>query len=250
MDDNRQECFQSGRDGERKYKDYSLLHGRTMIEVGALREKLGEGAPMIYLPKTYQGKDKLISPDFLTVNAQAMLKGQFCPWADKSFVWTAENLWDYPFLWNEVKTKQGCSWSRILHCWQTGVDGYQLRHYRKVQQVTNIPVIIFFLQVAMTTAQKDVPKSAGGCPTGIYACPVMQRPDATVYPYGCSIEEARMVYWNINKLIHIAPLDDLPSDDNKFGNKPPKIMPPSPAANQIDEKFKANTNNGLWGQRS
>ncbi len=211
MQDRKEECFHFGREGERAYMAYSLRKNRTMIEVGALREKLGNNAPMIYLPEEYQGIDKLVSPDFLTVNAQAMLTGKFCPWTDQAFVWTAQNMWDYPFLWNEVKTKNGCTWSKILRCWQTGIDGYLLRHYRKVQLKTNIPVLLFFLQVDSTTVQKDIPKDAGCCPTGIYACPVMQKPDAAYshrWGYGCSLEKAEMVYWSIDRLIYLAPLSE------------------------------------------
>lgn len=212
------ECFQEGRDGERSYKAFSLLKGRTMIEVGALREKLGEGAPMIYLPKMCDGKDKLISPDFLTINTQTILTNWPCMEINKETVWTAQNLWDYPFLWNEVKTKQGCSWSRKYWCWQTGIDGYQLLHYRRVQKKTLIPVILFFLQVNDTTAQKNLPPGAGDCPKGIYACPVSWEPDATFrkarfrepYEYGCPVERADMVYWNIDRLIYVAPFEDIP----------------------------------------
>lgn len=222
-----EECFHFGRDGEQKWMKYSLLQKRTLVEVGALREKLGNGAPMIYLPEAFLGKDKLISPDFLSVNAEAMLKGQLSLWMDKKFIWTTENMWDYPFLWNEVKTKNGCTWSKMLKRWQTGVDGYQLRHYIKVQTKTNIPVILFFLQLSGKTAQLSVPPHAGPCPTGIYACPVSKAPDMTWHPWyglGCSIEQAKMVYWNIDNLLHIGSLEDLPSVDKG----PRQVNPQAP----------------------
>lgn len=218
MPDFSEESFHFGRDGERAYMDYSLKNNRIMVEVGALREKLGSGAPMIYLPKEYQGKEKLISPDFLTVNAQAMFSAAPASWRDAHFTWTAENMWKYPFLWNEVKSKRGCSWSKILKRWQTGIDGYQLLHYRRVQDTSNIPVILFFLQLDDATAQHDAPHWAGVCPTGIYACPVSQSPDMT-HPQDKStdvwkplpVERARMVYWNIDRLISIATSEEMMS---------------------------------------
>ena len=102
-----EECFHFGRDGEQKWMKYSRLQKRTLVEVGALRERLGEHAPMIYLPEMRQGKDSLISPDFLSINAQAMLDGIKPTWMNKNFVWTLDNMWEYPFLWNEVKSKNG-----------------------------------------------------------------------------------------------------------------------------------------------
>lgn len=43
-------------------------------------------------------------------------------------------------------------------------------------------------------------------------CPVMQKPDAT-YPWKSPIETAKMVYWSISKLIHLASLEELFSYD-------------------------------------
>jgi hypothetical protein len=211
-----EESFHFGRDGEQKWMSYSLLKKRMLIEVGALREKLGDHAPSIYLPEKRQGSDRYVSPDFLSINAKAMLNETKPTWMDKGFVWTLENMWKYPFLWNEVKSKNGCTWSKKLRCWQTGIDGRHLRHYIQVQNETVIPVMLFFLQLSDTTAQADAPPYAGPCPVGIYACPVSKAPDMTWHPrygLGCSIEHAYeregMVYWNTKDLLPIGSLEDL-----------------------------------------
>lgn len=251
-----EECFHFGRNGEQKWMKYSLLHKRTLVEVGALREKLGSGAPMIYLPEAFLGKDKLISPDFLSVNAEAMLKGQLPLWMNKNFVWTLENMWDCPFLWNEVKSKNGCTWSKKLKRWQTGIDGYQLMHYTKVQRTTNIPLILFFLQLSDKTAQDNAPQYAGDCPVGIYACPVSKAPDMTWHPrhgLNCPIEQAGewggMAYWNINNLLHIGTLEDLPTS----GKPPRQTNPQAPITEGIARAEQGYNHRGeprqnrLWG---
>lgn len=108
--------------------------------------------------------------------------------------------------WFEAKSKNTASYFRKKQRWQTGIDKRHYQDYRRVQDVSNYPVWLLFLQ--RDVIDNNAPADVEPCPTGLFGCPVTQAiaDDGWYFRDGKRFD---MVYWAIKDLKKIATLDEV-----------------------------------------
>jgi hypothetical protein len=190
-----------GRNGEGLVRCFLMSKGRIIVEVGALGDKglYGHHAPSLYVPKG--GGYRLTAPDLLTIN----------PFVTPS-LWSRDNIWEFPFLWTEVKHKNTATfyrkWNNWEGRWQTGIDRRLYPHYCQIDKDTQIPVWLLFLQ--RNDGPSNAPPGKPPCPTGLFGCPITQ-------PYSDDWKNDTyekkgyqdMVYWGIEDLLQLATLEEV-----------------------------------------
>jgi hypothetical protein len=186
-----------GRDGESLVLRYMMSKGRILVEVGALGDKgLNGHAPSIYIPGP-RGGYRLTAPDLLTINPHVVPS-----------LWTKDNIWDFPFLWTEVKHKNTATYYRKKSRWQTGIDRRLYQHYCHVDKYTKIPVWVLFLQ--RNEGESNARSVLGAPPTGLFGCPITQPYSDEWKDEGYEKKGYRdMVYWGIEELLQLATLEEV-----------------------------------------
>ncbi len=165
-----QEALTFGQIGESLIARYLRSLGWMILPVYEKEIDNGKG-PRLFLPYGYPEKE-LIAPDL-----QGMKRQQV--------------------RWFEAKHKNACTYYRKKQRWQTGIDKRHYQDYRRVQEVTEWPVWLLFLQ-----------RGESPCPTGLFGCPITQ-PISDDGWYFRGDKRYDMVYWAISDLKLIATLAEV-----------------------------------------
>jgi N6-adenosine-specific RNA methylase IME4 len=106
------------------------------------------------------------------------------------------------------KPRQG--WYRIKQIWETGIDRHHYQEYRRVQELSGIPVWLLFLHQVSTPSAAD--RQFASCP---HASPVGLFGDTLTNLIGNESHESNkhgrygMVYWAHESLKRIATIDEV-----------------------------------------
>lgn len=174
-----QQKLAEGQIGESLIARYLRSLGWMILPVYEKEIENGKG-PRLFLPYGLPEQD-LIAPDLQGMKYQKI-------------------------RWFEAKTKNTASFYKKKWRWQTGIDKRHWQDYRRVQDITNCPVWLLFLQ--QDKVDNNAPPNVEPCPTGLFGCPVTQywSDDGWYYRDGRRYD---MVYWGIEELKRLATLADV-----------------------------------------
>jgi hypothetical protein len=111
------------------------------------------------------------------------------------------------FCWIEVKRKTSFTWHRISRRWTTGIDR---RHYEDYLEIAKRYPDLYLLFLHETSFDRTHP--AVPCPTGLFGGRIDRLQKCVNHQ---SDNYARgMVYWALQSLTLIAPLEDLEDVDS------------------------------------
>lgn len=181
-----------GDENEEMLRVFILKHwGYAIVHTSKLKNEEGKGG-RLDLPAMCQRR-RIPIPDFLCIK---------CVHSTKSFL----NLPDQFFA--DLKTKRKADYYRNRSRWETGMDAKCRANYLLPEQELHVPVWVFHLIYPTSEAAMDaqrVPTDKRPAPTGLYGCPVAQK-----------VNEFRgMVYWGIEEMVKLAPLEDILSVDKE-----------------------------------
>lgn len=168
------EQLKFGQTGESEIAQWLRDKGYTILPVYEKIVEEGKG-PQLFLPNT-----SLVAPDMLTFKGECV-------------------------RWVEAKRKTAFTWHRITSKWVTGIDLRHYSDYLKVDDCTPWPVWLMFLHLGGQA--KDSPADS---PTGLFGNELSYlrgRENHRHMNWGTS----SMVYWAIDNLKLIAPLDEVAS---------------------------------------
>jgi len=158
------ESLALGKTAETQVAKYLLSKGNKILPVYEIEETRFKG------PVFHTAVRQLVAPDLLVFGAKKI-------------------------FFAEVKRKSAFSWSRKYNQWETGIDLRHYLDYLALQDETEIPVWLFFLQCDGTA--KDTPPGKIS-PTGLFVAPLKHlRCHEGHRKYG-------MVYWGVDSLRKLA----------------------------------------------
>ena len=161
-----------GQAGESAIARWLRKRGYSIVPVYEKIMDTGKG-PQLFTPTS-----KLIAPDMFAFNG------------DKA-------------LWIEAKTKSAFAWHRISSSWTTGIDLAHYEDYLMVDDLSPWPVWLLFLQRGGQA--KDSPPNS---PSGLFGN-TLSRLRHTENHRHANWGPTGMVYWDIDALLLIAPLDEV-----------------------------------------
>ena len=108
--------FKKGSAAEKEWAILQQSHGKWVVPTwGMTRAERSDrdNAPMLFGPLN----DNIVSPDMMVFGGHVV-------------------------EWHEVKSKSVPSWYRILGQWEHGIDWVNACHYRRIEEVTKMPVLV------------------------------------------------------------------------------------------------------------
>lgn len=165
--------YQRGLAGESAIARWLRYRGFCVLPAYEIIEDKGKG-PRLYLPR-----GSLIVPDFLA-------------FASKDKV-----------LWVEAKHKTAFTWHRLTQRWVTGIDLRHYEHYQKVAKASPWPVWLLFLHDGGQA--KDSPPDS---PAGLFGNSLAYLSTHESHRHA-NWGKTGMVYWAVEDLRKIAPLEEL-----------------------------------------